>query len=372
MMPSAITTLTAAYAKAGPHAGDTAVLTWPSVPVEIVRAAGLSPFVIRSAIAGTPSADLHLEPGIFPGRLRWLMDAALTGDLSAAACIVVPRTSDPDYKCFLYLREFIRQGLAPGCPPVLLFDLLQSDGPEVRAYNAARVRALLHELAAISGRTPLLADLGREIIVSNAARAAASRLTALRRGTPRVSGAEVIPLLGAFWIMAPEKYVALAGAAADDITRRSAMSGLRVLVAGAPVDGPGLHAAIEAHGGIVVAEVGPWGSALAGEDVDSTGDPLAAIADHYRMHAFGPRTPARVLRAEIEQTLRDIDAAVIYLPPDDAVFGWDYPALRDRLQANRIPHIRLRGDPSGLLTAEENARVIALLGSAVRKELSVG
>ncbi len=31
--------------------------------------------------------------------------------------------------------------------------------------------------------------------------------------------------------------------------------------------------------------------------------------------------------------LDDVDAVVVSLPPEDAVFGWDYPALRDMLQA---------------------------------------
>jgi hypothetical protein len=373
MTANAIATLTAACAETL-HSGQ-AVLSWPSVPVEIVRAAGLNPFMMRSGISrtvATPAADLRLEPGIFPGRLRRLVDAALTGGLSGAACVVVPRTSDPDYKCFLYLREFARLGLARALPPVLLFDLLQSQGPDVRAYNAARTSALLNELAAITGRRPLRDDVRREITASNAARAAARRLAALRRGKPRAAGTEAFPLLGAFWTMPPEKYAALAGAAADDIACRAPLPGLRVLLAGAPVDGAALHTAIESYGAIVVAEAGPWGSAGAGDDVDSAGDPVAALADHYCRQAFGARTPACILRAAIAQTLGDVDAVVVSLPPDDAVFGWDYPALRDLLERNRIPHTCLRSDPDGPLTAEDDARLGALLSRAVPKEVNVG
>ena len=31
--------------------------------------------------------------------------------------------------------------------------------------------------------------------------------------------------------------------------------------------------------------------------------------------------------------LDEVDAVVVSLPPEDTVFGWDYPALRDLLQA---------------------------------------
>ena len=39
------------------------------------------------------------------------------------------------------------------------------------------------------------------------------------------------------------------------------------------------------------------------------------------------------MRRLTQSMLDDVDAVVVSLPPDDAVFGWDYPALRDVLQA---------------------------------------
>jgi len=190
MTINAIATLTAAFdatLTSPGYAADrdrpAAVLSWPSVPIEIVRAAGLRPIFVRGgaiSTASTPAADAHLEPEIFPSRLRYLVDAALTGRLDRAARIIVPRTSDPDYKSFLYLREFVRRGIARSLPPILLFDLLQSDGPDVRAYDAARVRALFDELASVTGRQPSLDALRQEIVLFNTARVAARRLAAFR------------------------------------------------------------------------------------------------------------------------------------------------------------------------------------------------
>ena len=194
MTTNAIATLTAAFdatftspGYAGDRDRPAVVLSWPSVPIEIVRAAGLRPFVVRGGPTGTmatPVADEHLEHEIFPSRLRYLVDAALTGRLDRAARIIVPRTSDPDYKSFLYLREFVLRGIARSLPPTVLFDLLQSDGPDVRAYDAARVRALFDELASVTGRQPSLDDLRQETARTNAARSAARRLMALRRAAP--------------------------------------------------------------------------------------------------------------------------------------------------------------------------------------------
>ena len=342
------------------------VASWPSVPVEIVRTAGFRPVMIHGASGPTPAADVHLEPGIFPSRLRWLVEDALTGRLTHAARIVIPRTSDADYKCFLYLRELVRRGVTTALAPVVLFDLLQSRGPDVPAYDVARVRALLDELSSASGRVASDDDLRGEIERANAARAVARRLVELRRPVPRVAGAEVFPLLAAFWEMNPDRYVEMASDAATRIAARPPLAGPRVLLTGVPVDRHTLHETIESHGAVVVDELSPWGSGAAGDDVRIDDDPVAALADKYRDDSIGARTPVDALRRVTQSRLDEIDAVVVSLPPDDAVFGWDYPELRDVLNARRIPHVCLRGDPYERPTPADHAALDAMVSAASR------
>jgi benzoyl-CoA reductase/2-hydroxyglutaryl-CoA dehydratase subunit BcrC/BadD/HgdB len=309
---------------------------------------------------------VHLEPGIFPSRLRRLVEDALTGRLARAVRIVIPRTSDADYKCFLYLREFVRRGVVTALAPLVLFDLLQSRGPDVPAYDVARTRALLDDLSSATGRTPSADDLRREITRANTARAAARRLVELRRPVPRVAGSEVFPLLAAFWEMEPDRYATMADDAASRIASRPPLAGPRVLLTGAPVDAPTLHEAIESHGAVVVAEVGPWGSDAAGEDVRIDDNPVAALADKYRTDSIGARTPVDSLRRVTERMLDEVDAVVVSLPPNDAVFGWDYPALRNLLNARRIPHVCLRGEPHETPTLADHAALDAMVSAASR------
>ena len=342
------------------------VASWPSVPIEIIRAVGCRPLISRGASGPTPAADTHLEPGIFPSRLRHLVEDALAGRFADAARIVIPRTSDADYKCFLYLREFVRRGVTNALAPVVLFDLLQSGGADVPAYDVARTRVLLDDLSSVSRRVPSSDDLRREIGRANAARAAARRLVGLRRPIPRVAGAEVFPLLAAFWEMEPERYAEMASDAATRIAVRAPIAGPRVLLTGSPVDGQLLHEAIESHGAVVVAEIGPWGSGAAGDDVRIDDDPIAALADKYRADSVGARTPVESLRQWTDSMLNGIDAVVVSLPPDDTVFGWDYPALRDMLQARRIPHTCLRCDPYERLTVADHAALDAMVSAALR------
>ena len=344
------------------------VASWPSVPVEIIRATGCRPVFACEGVGPTPAAHARLEADIFPNRLRHLVEDALAGRLSGAACIIVPRTSDADYKCFLYLRELVRIGAATAVPRILLFDLLQSSGADVRNYDVRRTRALLDDLASISGRMPSPEDLRQEIARANAARAAAARLVALRRSVPRVTGTDIFPFLAAFWELEPENYVEMADHMATRLAARPPLAGPRVLLAGAPVDGPTLHEAVESHGAVVVAEVGPWGNGAAGTPVRVDDDPVAALADKYREDSIGARTPVDALRRRTERMLDDIDAVVVSLPPDDAVFGWDYPALRDRLQARGVPHACLHGDPHEPLTAADHAALEAMVSAAARRQ----
>ena len=361
----AIAELAAADADTFPEAGDgrpCAVTSSPAVPVEIVRAAGLRPLVVRGARDATPAADAHLERDVFPHRLRRLVDAVLTGRLDHATCIILPRTSDADYKCFLYLREFARQRAS--LPPVLLYDLVQSDGAAVRSYNTARTRALLGALACLSGHPASDGDVHRELARTRGARAAARRIASLRLVYPRVSGTVAFHLLSAFRQLDPEHYAAMANRAADELATWARRDGPRILLAGAPADTAALHEAIESHGGTVIAETGMWGAGVACDDPAEDGDPVAAVAESYRTNAIGARTPLREARAHTERLLHNVDAVVVSLPPDDAVIGWGYPALRDLLDDRGIPHTRLRIDPCELLGPADHAALDALMAVA--------
>lgn len=369
-MSAALDRLTAAFDNplgsdgfAGEGDRSCVVTSAPTVPIEIIHAAGLRPVVIRGRSIPTPLADAVLEAHLFPNRLRQLVEAALAGGLSRAACLVLPRTSDSDYKVFLYLHELTRRNPMDLRAPVLLFDLLQSSGPDVHAYDTMRTRELFGTLTSLAEGCATVDDVWSAIARTGLARAARRRLTALRRGVPRVSGAEVLPLIGAFWQLPPEEYASLANQAADVLASRPPIEALRVLLTGAPVDGPALHAAIESHGAVVVAEPGLWGSDEADDDVVRGDDPFAAIAGRYRQSAIGPRTASGGLRRHAEQFREDIDAVVVSLPPDDAVFGWEYPALRGWLEEHRLPHVCVSGDPCAPLSTRDHEKLAALVAA---------
>jgi hypothetical protein len=350
---------------------QTVLVSWPSLPVELVRAAGLSPVFARGRSTPTPAADRVLEPDLFPNRLQQLVEAALTARLQNVAAVVLPRSSDPDYKCFLYLRELARRGAAPNLPPVLLFDLLHGDGSDAHAYNAKRGRDLFTLLSNLAGRRVREDDLRAAIAGANRARASARRLQALRHDPPRVTGAEALPLLGAFWQLEPQRYAALANAAADALVRRAPIERCRVLVAGAPVDTVAIPAAVEAEGAVVVAELSPFGAAGTHNDIAVADDPFAALALHYARESIDARLRVPALIRKLEELLGAAEAVVILQPPDDASFGWDYPRIRELLVRRSIAHTVLSGDPAHEATLADRERIRSLLSSGPTKRPEV-
>jgi hypothetical protein len=137
-----------------------------------------------------------------------------------------------------------------------------------------------------------------------------------------------------------------------------------VLVAGAPVDTPVLHQAIEAEGAVVVTELSPFGGCGTSADVEIMDDPCAALANHYGRESIDARMPVTVLMHTLDNLLGGVDAVVVSQPPDDASFGWDYPRVRELLARRSIKHTVLNGDPSLSVTTANRARIGSLLASA--------
>src|SRR5690349_18429543 len=264
-------------------------ITSNTIPWELVRAAGFSPLMLRADGRATPAADEYMEANVFQGRIRQIFDSVISGECDFLRAILLPRTSEQEYKLFLYLREIARENPRYGMPRVYLYDLLHTRSPESREYGLERTQELKKQLEEITGQ-PIGADALREAVAeSNAARAAVRRLLQLRRDGPRLSGSEALRLIGPFWFMSRAEFTMLVLEAAKDFECRETLPGVRLLVKGAPLERVGLHAALETCGAVVIAEDDWWGTRSVGADIDASGDILQAIFEHYYLEAPSPR-----------------------------------------------------------------------------------
>jgi benzoyl-CoA reductase/2-hydroxyglutaryl-CoA dehydratase subunit BcrC/BadD/HgdB len=357
--------------KAGvPVVGYTSnTVTW-----ELIRAAGCFPVLLApnpSALgAPTPHADQLMEP-VFDSRIRAIFEEILAGAWSFLDLLVIPRTSEPEHKLYLYLREVERQKLSRAVPPLWLYDLLHTRTPLSRKYGLDRTKALVERLGQIGTITPK--SLARAIAESNRARAALGKLQKLRTGgVPHVKGSDALAISGAFYFMDRAVFAKLAEAVCSKLGAGKPLRGPRLLIKGTPLCHPKLHQALEAAGALVTAEDDWWGSCAADAKIPpakSMSAMVRAVFEDYYLHAPSPRvSPAAEADGWFHAAVKKgIDGVVFYLPPDDDVLDWDYPRQRDFLAARKIPSILIREDASRGLSAESQGQISEFVASAGKR-----
>jgi benzoyl-CoA reductase/2-hydroxyglutaryl-CoA dehydratase subunit BcrC/BadD/HgdB len=345
-------------------------VTSNTVPWELIRAAGFFPVMLHPAQRATPAADEYMERDVFQSRIRGIFDSVVRGEWDFLRAIIFPRTSEQEYKLFLYLREVGRERPRDGIPPVHLYDLLHSRSAESHAYGINRTAELKKQLEEIAGRLMATSDLVEAVAESNGARAAVRALLRLRHGTPRLSGVDALPLIGAHWFMGRQDYAKLATEAAEAFARRKPLTGARLLVVGAPLDHGWPHAALEAHGAIVIAEDDWWGARSVGADINAGDNILKAIFEHYYSDAPSPRVyPPEAGDRWFQSSATDgVDGVVFYLPPEDYVAGWDYPRQKRLLDDAGIPSFVFREGPgTGELSSQSHESVERFVQEVARK-----
>jgi benzoyl-CoA reductase/2-hydroxyglutaryl-CoA dehydratase subunit BcrC/BadD/HgdB len=346
-------------------------ITSNTVPWELIRGAGFFPLVIRPARRATPLADEFMEENVFALRMRSLFDGILSGEWDFLRAVIIPRTSEQEYKLFLYLREVVRENSCEGMPPVFLYDLLHSRSTESHAYGVDRTQNLRRQLEEMGGRPIGAKELSDAVAGSNAARASVRRLLRLRQDAPRVSGAEALSLIGPYWSMDRAEYATLATEATEILEQRKPISGPRLMIKGASLDHRALHIAIEAHGAIVVAEDDWWGTRSAGADIVINEDPMKAIFESYYLDAPSPRVfpPEASDQWFKSSTARGaVDGVIFYFPPEDYVAGWDYPRHKKWLDEIGIRSVVVRDDADlGELSSESHENIARLIHQAATK-----
>jgi benzoyl-CoA reductase/2-hydroxyglutaryl-CoA dehydratase subunit BcrC/BadD/HgdB len=326
-------------------------ITSNTVPWELIRAAGAFPCVINPGIGNYADISRFMEEGVFEERIRAIFGAAISGELQYLSLLLIPRTSEQEYKLYLYLREVARIDPKRRIPPVYLYDMLHTRSSESYSYGLERTLCLKKRLEDLTGKSINDKALLYGIDESNLARRAIRALLSLRLQKPHATGAESLSIIGASFFVSREEYALLAEQAVKVIADRQAFSGKRLMITGASLNHRALHQTLEKHGAVVVAEDDWWGSRSAGGDIaDGLNDPVKAVFEKYYFDTPSPRLfPFELSDAWFQQTSTDgIDGVVFYLPPEDCVAGWDYPRRRHYLDERRIPHLVVREDAKSI------------------------
>ena len=326
-------------------------ITSNTVPWELIRAAGAFPCVINPCNAHHPDIPIFMEEGVFEERIRAIFGAAISGDLQHLSLLLIPRTSEQEYKLYLYLREVARQDPNRRIPPLYFYDMLHTRSSESYSYGLERTECLKKRLEELTGVIIDNEALLHAIDETNAARKAIRKLLSLRSQRPRLTGTDALALIGSSFFMGRDEYIRLVEQAAEMIGGREPLAGKRLMIAGSSLNHRGLHQALEKHGAVVVAEDDWWGSRSAGGDIASgSNELLRAVFEKYYLDTPSPRLfPFEIADAWFQQAATDgIDGVVFYLPQEDCVTGWDYPRRRRYLDEKGIPHLVMREDAAAI------------------------
>jgi hypothetical protein len=314
-------------------------ITSNTVPWEILRAAGYAPQLLDFHADSTPYADRFMED-VFDRRMRMIFDRFCAGACNHLDVIVIPRTSEPEHKLYLYLREMVRSGaVGHGSPRLYLFNLLHTQSAESYRYGLDRTRQMARDFE--------VSDDALRVAIEESNRARASvREIQRKRWEGWLKGSAALELIRDFYTgdraALPEQVAAILQSAAAPVAGHRP----RILIKGAATCDATLHRSVEEAGGSVVAEDDWRGSRAAGDgDVRLDEDPVRAIFDKYYCDEVSPRVfPSAQADAWFRRQVNSglFDGVLFYLPPEDDVAGWDYPRHAAFLDERRIPHVVVR------------------------------
>ena len=335
-----------------------------TVPWELIRAAGCFPLLLApdlNELGGpTPLADAIMEP-VFESKIRTICNGILSGRWNFLKLLIVARTSEPEYKLYLYLREAERQKFSAAIPPLWLYDLLHTRTPISRTYGLARTQELAERLKQIGSITA--PSLAAAIAESNRARTALRHLQNLRAaGAPRISGSDALAISGALYFMGRAAHAKLVEAACREIKATKPLPGPRLLIKGTPLHHPKLHQALESQGAVVTAEDDWWGARAAGPNIPCARAGMPPCGKSLKITSSMHPAPGCGLpppRINGSRQLSAVESTVwsSICRRTTMSIGWDYPRQRDFVAARGIPSFLIREDAGRGLSALTAAQI---------------
>src|SRR5579883_3519314 len=231
-------------------------ITSNTVPWEILRAAGYAPSLMEGDKDPTPYADRFME-SVFDRRIRVIFDRLCSGAWKHLELVVVSRTSEPEHKLYLYLREAARIHGVNSIPRLYLYNLLHTRTSESFNYGLERTRAMVRDFEVNQDR------LLESIVEGNRARAAIREILRWRR-QGLLEGSVALGIIRKFYSESRDRFPDIVQAQLPAVQLPAPARRPKILIKGAPLDDDALHRLVEQSGGYVLAEDDWRGARAAG------------------------------------------------------------------------------------------------------------
>lgn len=312
-----------------------------NVPEEMILAASFFPLRISGdPWGGTEVADRYTEPFYEPN-VRSMLNMLLTGQYDFLDFLIIPHSRDAILALYYHLRHMQKINPVLKLPDLYLFDILHTRSWLTGLYIRDRVRELRKKLEEWSGKEISDKSLSRAIAIGNENKMLLKKVAALRAAEPpRISGVEALQIIGSSMFMLKEEHNKLLRQFLKEASELPAKEGVRLFVEGSPLDNLQFYERVESGKATIVGEDNCWGNRYSDDSVDTSLDPLEAIAERYHLKSPCPRMHSldrRVnycLQSAVEAKAQGV--IFFFLEWDNAP-AWEYPDQKKALEEKGIP-----------------------------------
>jgi bzd-type benzoyl-CoA reductase N subunit len=249
------------------------------IPEELFMAAGLLPLRMRAAGSTSSEAGDAWLTSLNCSFPRHCLSLALEGEFEFLDGVVCVNSCDHIRRLYDVWQRTLPTGF------VEFLTLPRQSGPDEIEWYTEEFRLLKVKLEEHFGVEITTDAVRKAIRLANETRRLQRNLYELRkREHPPITGAELLNVMVAGTAMPKERYNELMATLLEHLGARDGEGThrARLLVTGGILDDPVWISAIEAVGGLVVAEITCFGARLMWEEVDEdAADPLTALARYY-------------------------------------------------------------------------------------------
>jgi len=308
----------------------------------------------------TTEADIHFPTNLCP-YCKSCFDQALKGSYDYLDGLVIPNVCNVVKAMYGFSKLLLK-------PPYIRFldvpQRLSSNGVD---FYTKELVDFKDSLETFSGRPIPEEALRHSIDVYNKNRTLLEKVYELRKNSPTpISGSEAQEIVISSMLMPKEEHNRLLSQLLEHIENRSDRpeSGVRLFISASILDDSDFLQLIEECGGVVVADDMPMGSRYFSSLVDSSDDPLRALADRYLNRIACPRKMLPDERLEFTMNMMkdaDVRGAIVHNMRACDPHLYEYPLIRDKLESQGLPVLFFRGEETETEREQQRADIEAFI-----------
>lgn len=337
---------------------------WVSVqtPEEILLAAGTIPFRLTGEVGTTTTEASARLSNNYCSYVLSCLSEGLEGVYEFVDSVVFIDACDMRKR----LWEAWSRDVAPGKTHFL--ELPNDASPISKEYFAGELRKWIQVLERRYGRHISDDDLRRAIDICNTSRDLIQRVHAYKKnGRPILSGEQSTQIVKAATTGLKEQFIANMTVLLDELKTAEAPAGRkrpRVMICGSYFDHYEIIDTIEGAGADLVCEDTSNGVKYFEGRISRDGDPVEAIAAYY----LEKNTSARRLDTDVRlqhmlELVREyqVDSIIYYVLKFCDTNLHDYPYIKEKLRAEKIPVLFIEGERNATNIAGIRTRIQTFL-----------